>query len=309
MSETINLSYQGQSETYSEDSLSIRHTYIGTQAQIDTFISQHKPLLGTKVEGLGELTSLSKSQEDGPFWKVEVEYTDRENQGISIEQPDDSYGVKSATLKGGLLQIDFDSPIMRDKYRFCWNHDLYAQVEYPSSATWSDYIPPRPQWFSLVIKPEVMIGLPGKEWTSSTPDYVINYIWVSDPSELPQDPQPKTKGYKSQIVCVATRTKPGYDKIDWATYQVVESAKFRNPKDAGQFVSNTLNHLATPENDFGLDFIVNWKCDDASVQWTGKYWLATVTWTGSPDPKGWDTDWYDPITDKNPNWTLADYGA
>ena len=57
-------------------------------------------------------------------------------------------------------------------------------------------------------------------------------------------------------------------------------------------VANTLNKV-------NVDPVINtgitggdWKCDDVSVQWHEKYWLATLNWTRSGDDKGWNKRLY-----------------
>ena len=71
-----------------------------------------------------------------------------------------------------------------------------------------------------------------------------------------------------------------------------DTAKFRSAKQAGQMVANALNRIGSPNNNFGISG-GNWKCDDATVSWDGKRWLATLTWTRSGDESGWDTDLYE----------------
>ena len=56
-------------------------------------------------------------------------------------------------------------------------------------------------------------------------------------------------------------------------------------------VAGKLNQIGRPEEDFGMTPSgYNWKCDNATVSWNGKYWLATLTWTRSGNNKGWDPD-------------------
>ena len=77
------------------------------------------------------------------------------------------------------------------------------------------------------------------------------------------------------------------------TYSITETAKFRSARSAGRMVAGKLNQIGRPEEDFGMTPSgYNWKCDDATVSWNGKYWLATLTWTRSGNNKGWDTDFY-----------------
>ncbi|MPN24446.1 hypothetical protein SDC9_171845 [bioreactor metagenome] len=86
-------------------------------------------------------------------------------------------------------------------------------------------------------------------------------------------------------------TKPGVEGYDLATYQVTESVKQPNATRCGSYVAGRLNKIIRPNETFGLAE-GNWKCDSASIQWDGKYWKATLTYTKSGDSAGWDKDLY-----------------
>ena len=60
-------------------------------------------------------------------------------------------------------------------------------------------------------------------------------------------------------------------------------------------LSRKMGRIAEPINgDFGIvkKFGGNWLCDGGSIQWDGKYWVATLTYTHSGDSKGWDRSLY-----------------
>lgn len=72
---------------------------------------------------------------------------------------------------------------------------------------------------------------------------------------------------------------------------MTESAKYRSASAAGQAISKNINKIVSPDNTFGLSG-GNWKYDEASVQYDGKNWIATTTYTKSGDNNGWDSDLY-----------------
>jgi hypothetical protein len=109
-----------------------------------------------------------------------------------------------------------------------------------------------------------------------------NYIWAKVGEEH-SDARGKWK-------CIPP-TKPGVESIDYATYTITESARYANRNQAGKMCAKKLNKIGTPSEDFGLGG--SWKCDDATVSWTGEYWLATLTWTRAGGSSGWDEDLYE----------------
>ena len=86
-------------------------------------------------------------------------------------------------------------------------------------------------------------------------------------------------------------TKAGIDSFDTAVYTVTESARFRTASAAGAMVAAKLNKIGAPSQTFG-NSNGNWKCDDAEVSWSGKYWIAKLTWIRSADDSGWDSELY-----------------
>ena len=110
------------------------------------------------------------------------------------------------------------------------------------------------------------------------------YRWVKSLPEAPVDKNGFWHDLKAPI-------KPGQDSYEISTYSITETAKFRSARSAGRMVAGKLNQIGKPDEDFGLTPSgYNWKCDNATVSWNGKYWLATLTWTRSGNNKGWDTD-------------------
>ena len=90
-------------------------------------------------------------------------------------------------------------------------------------------------------------------------------------------------------------TKPGVDSFDFPVYEVTESSKHTSQRAAGWAVGRRAGRISSPVNgDFGIvrRFGGNWLCEGGTVSYDGRYWVATCTYTHSPDRKGWDGDLY-----------------
>lgn len=83
----------------------------------------------------------------------------------------------------------------------------------------------------------------------------------------------------------------GVEYYDFAVFVVTETAKYRTASAAGSAVSKNINRITSPSEDFGISG-GDWKLDEVTVQYNGKNWLATSTYTRSGDSQGWDTDIY-----------------
>ena len=203
----------------------------------------------------GRLKHRELSQDEGNLWICKFEY--ESIQGDYSEAPDYSFGKKSASLRGSLLSLDLSTAT---GYLTNWNYALYIAPGCKTPAFWKT----------------------AKTTELSEAD-AQNYIW-GKVGEEHSDQRGKWR-------CI-TPTMPGVESIDYATYSITESARFSNQNAAGKFCAAKLNKIGFPEITFGIKG-GNWKCDDASVSWTGEYWLATLTWTRSGGNKGWNTKLYE----------------
>ena len=88
-----------------------------------------------------------------------------------------------------------------------------------------------------------------------------------------------------------SRQSRGVDYYDMSCFVITESAKYKSATSAGNAVSKNINKIISPDNTFGITG-GNWKYDEASISFNGKYWVATSVYTRSGDDKGWDVDIY-----------------
>ena len=229
--------------------------YQGTREEVLAIQAEHA------IDELGDdgrLKSNRVYQESPNIWACDMRYEADAN-GEFANAPDTAYGKKSATLKGAMLSMPLET---HPDYRTNWNYFLAAAPG--TSAV--------PSWWETA-----------KDTTLSDAD-AQKYRWVKSASECPLDKKGLWRTIKKPEM-------PGVDSYDVATYSITESARFGSARSAGAFVANQLNKVKAPSETFGISG-GNWKCDDASVSWSGKYWLATLTWTRSGDNGGWNKKLY-----------------
>lgn len=207
----------------------------------------------------GFLQSTRLTQVSPKIWNCEQKFGFASD-GEQNEPPDNSYGKKSAQLKGSMLSMPLET---NSQYKTNWNYYLAG----------APGVSQVPNWWENAT--DAALGDADSQ----------KYVWIKSPAELPS-------GQGGRWHILREPQKPGVDSYDMATYSVTESARYRSASAAGRMVANKLNKIGSPEQTFGISG-GNWKCDDASVSYAGKYWLATLTWTLSGNDKGWDKELYD----------------
>lgn len=261
---SLTVKYQSKQQTRGESGSGRSIVYYGTAAELDKLFDESVIGAGSGGE---EITNVRRYKGEGGADELEIAWQNK-SVGGWVSGPDARYGQKSAQLTAGRMSM----PLERLKgYRAKWNYFL---------ATCDETIDWAPDWWADATNTAIE-----KPWS----DY---YRWVKSPSDLPYG-----KDQEGNIWTILEKpTKPGVESYDFATCQVVESAKFSSAKSAGKMIVGKMNRIGTPVETFGLTG-GNWKCDAASISWTGKYWLATLTWTLSGDDKGWDLDFYDKVAE------------
>jgi len=252
----MDVKYQSRVREMTADGETSTVTYYGSREEMETLYRAHYP---NEAGEDGRLKTLRLYQASGDVWEVELRY-ERHQGGVSAKAPDTSFGRKSAQLQGGMLNVALE---IKSNYKANWNHYLAASPKVGSNTA--------PAW-----------------WATAT-DTVLDlaqsaqYRWVKSPGECPVDSDGKWRIIKE-------KTKKS-ENFDVATYSITESARFGSAAAAGRMVADYLNRIGSPSETFGITG-GDWKCDNATVAWTGKYWLATLTWTRSGDDQGWDRDLY-----------------
>lgn len=228
-------------------------TYQGTKEEIEEFAS------GLALNDSGEngrLARIGVHQISGSLWCCELRYENGDGVDPAAPPPTD-YGKKSAVLHCGMLSIALKN---HPDYLANWDHHLAA----------APGVNEVPSWWATAKK----LSISGTD--------AQKYAWIRDVSQLPSD----AKG-RWHLIREADEEFDGTDHYDYSTYSVTERARFKTAAAAGKMVAQKLNRIGTPMETFGLTS-GNWKCDAAEVNWSGKYWYATLTWTLSGNSRGWN---------------------
>ena len=273
--------YQGKTVERNTNGITTTETYSGSKTDCETWANGKT--IGATYTGLGRLESISISQYSGSIYTVTAKYQNANGTsagGSSVTPPDYAFGQYSASMDGSMistpLEIHKNASGQYD-YLSNWNHFLIAK--YPVGGT----VPTTPAWWSTLGADSTtgeISPIPAADQTT--------YQW-SENGSLPVE-----DGYV--WIVLENPTMPGYQCYDRALFTQTESIRFKSYLAACNAVSSKLNKIGTPTyNNYGSYFQANkWKCDRATIQWTGEYWLATLTWTYSPD--GWNTTLYQTIS-------------
>ena len=270
--------YQGRTEERDTAGITTSITYSGTLSECTQFIQSN--YVGRTYSGLGRLDSMVLSQQGGSIYNVTARYQNANGASgggsggeDTVVPPDYSFGSYSATLDGSMLSTPLEQ---HPSYRKNWNYYLLGRCKKPPETTppTPPSPPATPAWWSTATATTVM----------SDSDQ-MKYKWVEHESETP---------IEDDYVWVTLQNPQlaGFQSYDRALFTETESQRCQTYAEAVALVATRLNKIGTPTYTSGMsDFDDGkWKCDRATVQWTGDYWLATLTWTYSPD--GWNQTLY-----------------
>lgn len=273
--------YQGRVIERDNSGITTSITYSGTKTDCQDFMEHYQ--IGTSYAGLGRLVSISISQMGGSIYNVTAKYMNANGASggggadPAVEQPDYSFGEYSATIDGSMLSTPLEQ---HPSYLKNWNHYLIGRCKKPPETTppTPPTPPALPTWWSTATATTVM----------SAADQV-NYRWVEHESETPLEDD-------YVWVTLEVPQMAGFQNYDRALYTETEGVRCQSYSQAIGVVGSKLNKRGTPEYTDGMSGFTsgNWKCDRATISWSGEYWLATLTWTYSPD--GWNTTLYQSAT-------------
>lgn len=245
--------FQGFSVTSDAEGTVTVYLYRGTRAEMEALAAEHDI---DETSDAGYLKSIRLAPREDAVWECELRY-EAPDEWSSIVRPSRAWGKRASQLRGSMLSRPLEA---HPDYRVCWNHCLCAA---PGTTA-------IPSWYASAANTQIS-GSAAKK-----------YCWCRSASEAPVDEN-------GRWTALAGPEKPGVDSYDMATYTVIETARFRSAESAGRMVAGVLNHLGSPENDFGISG-GDWKCEDAEVSWRDRYWIARLTWTCNT--AGWDGDLY-----------------
>lgn len=273
----IQLNYRGKQYSKNLTEQITRETYIGTENDIDSFISSKS--IGVYQVGKGKLFNIQKNQQEGQFFTARLEYTKSEDeQGDNgFDQTTGEYGKTSQVLSVRNMSLPIES---HPNYRTKWNHYLIAKNGYQTTV---------PQFYFSA---------------KNTVTNDENYKWVQDLSNIPDGWSIVREGKNT-----AQPWKPGVESFDFACFVITESRKFNSAQNAGKSIEKKINTIVeSPKyGDMGLtENGYDWKIDDCNIAYNGKYWIATTTYTRSGNNRGWDKDLYSGQTNDN-GWSMEDF--
>lgn len=252
----LRLKYQGRQQNRTRGQASYRQTFYATESEIDSFIAELQ--IGSVVEGKGKLNSWRKSQMQGIFWEIELQYITNYSTSGSSDDSSTMVGEKSATLSTRNIQLPIEH---HPNYRNNWNYYLYSNKATSSTPSW---------WYT-----ESDLSIHDDD----------SFRWIKNPDEIKQS----VDGENWKIV--EKPSMQGVQVYDWTSYVVTISTKYESATAAGNSIQKKINKIVSPDQDFGING-GNWKLDDVSVQYDGDSWIATQTYTRSGDQSGWSQQLY-----------------
>lgn len=252
---SVKLKYQSKELSRNKNQESYKETFYGSSDEIDAFIST-LPAIGTSVSGKGYFTSYNKTQSEGSIYQVETQYTIEYDESFS-NTSSTVVGQKSASLSVRNIQMPLQAHV---NYLTCWNYYLIGLGDAET-----------PQWHSTAK--DTLINVDDRK----------SYQWVKSTSQMPLEANEDGQYWH----VLEQPIKPGVEYFDKACFVVTQSAKFNSSGAAGSSISANINTITPPQNTFNVTY-GDWKYDQASVQYDGKHWIATSTYTHSGDSLGWD---------------------
>lgn len=278
---SVHQAFESQSESKTKNSERIKLSFYSStgKKELEEYIDlYHKPGYGSVSGGFVENVTY---RQVGPVWYADVSIW-RELSELTVR-------LIRSPLQHSLRTICLSLPLnKKNGYRTKWDHFLWKRIPV-QDATSGTGVSGSTSGSSSSLPNAYATA------TSDAPfeDNGTYYRWTLNGTDL--DGVPKN-GYL--WTCVATPTKPGVESFDYHTYQIIETGEYPTEKYAA-WVTDILADRVRDKpllGDFGLSARLpgrNWKCDDASVEYNGKRWTASMTWTMSGDDAGWDPDLYD----------------
>lgn len=251
--------------------------------ELEEYIDKsHPPGYGSILGGYVESVTY---RQEGPVWYADV--------SIWRERSELTISIIRRPLKHSLRAVSISLPLSkRPGYLTKWDHFLWQRVAVTTTTEGESNSGTGGSGETSEAAAQLPI-----QYDSATTDAPfesggVYYRWTKDGSDL--DGAPKN-GYLWK--CIATPTKPCVETWDFHTYQITEYGEYPSEAYAAWVTDIMIDHVRDKPllGDFGISSrrSGNWKCDDASVEFDGKHWCASLVWTLSGDENGWDSDLYD----------------
>ena len=264
----LQLKYQGRNKEKNAEGTIITITWYGTREECESYLQN--AVINSTTAGLGRLVGASMAQGEGAFWEVSYKYsTAGYATGQSVTAPSTVVGEKSATMNCSMISTPLEQ---HPNYLMKWNH--YLAARYKSGQT----VPQIPTWWDTA---DATFIIPAADQ--------LNFRILDSRGELPSGFD--SEGYA--WIEIDKPLMPGVSSYDVASYTQTEKARYRNYADACAAIAARANKIFTSSQIVNNGFTGgNWKCDGATIEWDGEYWIATLTYTFSANSSGWNTTLY-----------------
>lgn len=293
--EQLQVKYKSREYDKSTDSTKTVVTYQGSRELCEEYMSSHSP--GSVDPELGSLDSMKMTQDEGPFWNVTVTWL-IDRQGGTSHASHTGTGPETSTLSMNMLGLPLET---RPNYARIWNYNLYSTVKYSKANSTQKgiggWIKQYAVGFNQDGSPKEAIEqeniyTPNLE---GEPDYYTTHIffcWAKSYADCPTLDDPSQTWYKWYGM-----TKEGIEYYNYPVYTLTERSLHYTRNSAGWIMSKKAGKITRPEyGDFGVTRLLSgdWLCEGGDISYDGRYWIASRTYTHSPDSeKGWDKDLYD----------------
>lgn len=280
----LQIKYQGQTFEVSKDSTSTTIVYQGSKELC--LEAQRTDLAGGMVNpDYGTITHSVVTQQDGPFWQIEVTYETAASE-FSHEAGQNADGtdkdLNHSQLSVRVIQNDIQ---MHPMYLRWWDNCVWWTSRTQTSVPGASIVMP------IILRADATYPV---DYVYKSGDYYITFSMNT--------PQPlvfSNQSYSWNLLqgCY----KPGVTSYDIPTYEMQEFGRFNSKSDAQKFVSKRIATITTPKKgDFGVVKAIggNWLCEGAEINNDGKNWIASLTYMHSVSSDGWDPEIYGDPDDK-----------
>lgn len=281
----IELEYKGFQQTRTDQSLNTTITFQSTKEKLQNAMSTTYKV-GTNDTNYGRIDRLNLTQQAGPFWNLTVSYNQPLSGGLIISTGNDDKPTQNS-LTVRMMSVPIES---HSGYCYIWNHSLatcyannqidFSQISGLNAQQAQDFV-------------NQHIDANGVSWVK----------WIQSDSQLPSQPVQSVDGDQEYLYPWRTiyyMTKPGVSTYDFPTYEIEQNARHKSRDQATWSLLAKNGKLKFPQyGDFGIESYFfgstatgHWLCEGAGIHYDGKYYIANCTYLFSPDPDGWDQDFY-----------------
>lgn len=174
--EQLVIKYKGVTKETSSQERIVTIIYQGSRELCEEALKELK--INTTDKEYGNLESMRMTQDEGPFWNLELRYS-VDTTGVGIHSSGTSYGPKQSELTMRTISMPLES---KSNYKKHWNYDFYSS-EKPTSF-------PQTTWETANASNDMVRGTT-LEYTGD-PSFLESHVcwaWAQSYGDLPPLPQ------------------------------------------------------------------------------------------------------------------------